>query len=247
MKIGIGITTFKRPKNLELILENLSTLDRDRFFVVIAQDGNDHYPTFPDVEFIPSTQQKGVAHTKNKCLTRMIEENCDYYFLLDDDVLPNAEVFDYFIETSKITGIEHLQFGDIDGNKLITSVVYDETGRGLHIRPHCKGAFLFITKNLLNKIGLWDEGFTNALEHVDFTYRCMKEEGLPFWYFVEPINSKKYITNIEGESTITDKEKYQENKNKSFVHWYEKYKFNMVDIPYLPLSNTVEVLKRKKP
>ena len=48
----------------------------------------------------------------------------------------------------------------------------------------------------------------------------------PFWWFPDIKNSENFIEEIPGStenSSITNREKYQENWNKSAQHWVKKY------------------------
>jgi hypothetical protein len=96
---------------------------------------------------------------------------------------------------------------------------------GFYTNP--QGAFMFINANILKKIGMFDEGYTNAFEHIDFEYTLAKKVvAPPFWYFPDLLNSEDYLTDIEGSnenSSITNKDHYKENWDKSAAYFVQKW------------------------
>ena len=76
--------------------------------------------------------------------------------------------------------------------------------------------FTFYTREVLEKCGLYDEEYYNAWEHVDHTYRIIKE-GFhpPFWWFADIFESEKYLTEAPGaidNSSIANKtEQWEKN------------------------------------
>lgn len=256
-RIGIGITTWKRPEVFKLLLEEIKDLD-DRFHFAFVFDGpfqdNENY----DYDFIVKNFGKrfrnyrygvnvGVAKAKNKCIS-LLEEfgDLDYVFLLDDDInILRTEVFDHYIDTAKKSKVEHLLFSHIDKNTTTCTLMLSET-QGITTHSLAQGAFMFFTKNHLNKVGKFDENFKNAFEHIDMTFRSYNEQGLPFWFFLDALNSQQYIQERPGgESTITAKGQYDINLQKSALHWRSKYGQNVGDIPRLPVASLIDILKSK--
>src|SRR5690606_16684073 len=115
-------------------------------------------------------KNRGVAHAKNWLMRKLLREGCDYIFLLEDDLIiksPKA-VFGY-IKVAEETGISHLMFahhGPMNKGKAIHS-----DPNGIELFPHCVGAWCFYTREALEDVGLMDEIFKNAWEHVEHTHR----------------------------------------------------------------------------
>ena len=86
---------------------------------------------------------------------------------------------------------------------------------------------MYINANLVKKLGYFDEQYMNAFEHIDFAYNLIKKNiAPPFWYFPDLLNSQDYLTDIEGssnDSSITNKDKYNENLKKSAEYFVKKW------------------------
>jgi glycosyltransferase involved in cell wall biosynthesis len=73
MKIGIGVSTYKRPECLAKCLEQIKKhTDMNNVTLVIATDTDQ--------------DRKGIAYRKNECLRAL--QHCDHIFLFDDDCWP---------------------------------------------------------------------------------------------------------------------------------------------------------------
>lgn len=201
MRVGIGITTFKRPDYfrdcVESVAKHLLPLVDE---VYVYNDGSklkDYKPIYDTldkrIKIEHKNKNRGVAHAKNWLLRKLMED-CDYIFLLEDDLIithPKA-VFGY-IKVAKETGIQHLLFahhGPMNKGQRIWS-----DPNGIELYPNCVGAWCMYTKESLEKAGLMDENFHNAWEHVEHTFRLSKAgytEEFP--YFPDVKGSDKWIT-----------------------------------------------------
>ena len=95
MKIGIGVTSYNRPKHLDLWVEQILPITPENVKVHIEVDKD--------------TDRMGVAYRKNECLKAL--KGCDYIFLFDDDCFPIAEGWiDFFINAHKETGQHHFLY-----------------------------------------------------------------------------------------------------------------------------------------
>src|SRR3990167_5933319 len=91
MKIGIGVTTYKRPEHLEVWRQQIDILRPPDSVIYTAYD---------------APERKGIAYRKNECLRTL--KDCDYIFLFDDDCFPIKNGWaEFFIESSKITKQQH--------------------------------------------------------------------------------------------------------------------------------------------
>jgi hypothetical protein len=256
MRIGIGITTWKRADDFKELLSQIKDLD-DRFFFAFVFDGpftvNNEY----DFKYITDSfgsryknyrygVNAGVSKVKNKCIDLLNEFDVDFIFLLDDDMMVlDTKVFDLYIEAHTRSGLEHLMFSHVDKNTTTYTLMVAEDF-GITTHSLAQGAFMFFTKDHLRKIGKFDEGFKNAFEHIDMTYRSYTAQELPFWFFLDVLGSNKYLKERGNPSTITNKEPYALNIQKSSVRWMEKYGKNVADIPRLPVTILIDRLKKIK-
>lgn len=93
IKLGIGITTFKRCRKLEVCISRLQELTAEPFHLFVADDGsNDETVSICAERKIPfaTGQNMGIAWNKNRALfflDRALE--CDITILIEDDCYPN--------------------------------------------------------------------------------------------------------------------------------------------------------------
>lgn len=241
-RIGVGVVTCGR-EGLFLKLRNslLRCKDVDSFcsFEDTLTDKELESPFYTnnvwdDVEGygMGSFQNVGVAKAKNYCLELLMNSGCDHIFLIEDDMyIRNPSVFAKYIEASKASGIQHFNFsqhgrmnkvngfGDPNPRMIVN---YGESSVALY--PHCVGAFSYYSRKCLETVGLMDESYYNACEHVDHTYEIIKA-GMhpPFWYFADIDKSWEYIGDEEWsieKSTIScnpEHKKMMDEADKIFV------------------------------
>jgi len=213
--IGVGVITCNRPSYVKRLLSNLSICE-DIDELVIVNDG----VTIPDSNeyagtWINNVKNLGVAKSKNKALQFLLNKSCENIFLIEDDVvIKNPDVFSAYIKASKETNIKHFNYGpgtpfnrkqnvafDIHNrHKLSTDtaanpkLIVEYKNAKIALYEHIAGMFSFFHSSILNKVGLFDERFYNAWEHVEHTYRIIKA-GFhpPFWWFADIADSEDYI------------------------------------------------------
>lgn len=203
-KIGVGITTYNRPKYLQKTIEAvgqnvLPFVQR----VVIYNDGStaSYEKTYkwikremPQVEIIHNDENHGVAYAKNRLLENLMED-CDLIFLLEDDVMPiHRMALVGYLAAAKMTGLDHLLFAH-HGPANQTAV--DVKGP-IAYWPNCVGAWNFYTRDILDTVGLMDENFKNAWEHVEHTWRIFKHHNMPFGYYPDVAGSHEWLKEIPG-------------------------------------------------
>jgi GT2 family glycosyltransferase len=230
-KIGVGIVTYKRPHLLEKLLITLLPCQGIIDEIIVVDDGGDLNPE----DFLKESWMSkygawntnspnlGVGKSKNIALNYLQNCKCDHIFLFEDDIfVKNPEVFTKYIEASKVTGIQHFNFSQHGiMNKTFdalhtpnprTTISYGEVNVSLY--PHCVGAFSYYSKRCLDAVGLIDERYFNACEHVDHTYEIIKA-GMhpPFWYFADIDKSWEYLGDEEWsleKSTISSNPKHKQ-------------------------------------
>lgn len=200
----------------------------------------------------------GVGLSKNDAMKWLLEQGCEHIFLIEDDIIvKNSLVFEHYIETAKISGLQHLMYGyHGPANKvgphphprLIT--MYSDC-YGVAFNRHCVGAFCYYTRECLEKCGLNDPGFVNAFEHVEHTYRLHKAGyTAPYWWFPDMHDSFKYLDEIacsEVNSTIRPRPDWQSNIMKGFANFEKLHGVSPVMVPDTTQEQVVEFLKKIKP
>jgi hypothetical protein len=186
--VGIAITTCKRPEQLEKTIKAIEQFGGyDKLFI------------HDDVE------RKGVAYSKNKCLEAL--SDCDYVFLFDDDCRPKKEGWvDFFVNS----GEGHLLFMNDKLHRF-----YLSKGNVRYYRD-CGGVFMFMTKEAINRVGKFDEGFdTWGFEHAEYSFRILGKHGeYPMLQGTEDYIYSEDYSNSEHKSVLTNDEKIKFfNKN----------------------------------
>ena len=197
--------------------------------LVAVNDGSD----FSDIErlkqekkftYLHNAENVGVGKSKNRLFKHLLDKGCDHIFIVEDDiVVKKPDVFEAYVQARNVTGIQHFNYGyhgpankgGISGGSPVPRYVIDYGDVKIAINMHSVGAFCYYTKEVLQKVGLIDEQFTNAFEHVDHDYRIF-EAGYttPYWNFPDLANSMDYLDEIEcseHSSAIRPRADWQEN------------------------------------
>ena len=205
-KIGIAIITCNRPHLFSQCISSIPKPDT----MIIINDGDkisdSLIPTHTD-EFIQHKTNKGVGKSKNEGIKYLLQSGCNHIFLCEDDIMiidPN--VYFRYIEVAIKSGIFHLNFAyhgngnkDIDGKPIARKIIFDENNEALlSLNKNLLGAFSYYHKSVIEKVGLIDERYFNAWEHVDHTFQIIKAKlHPPFWWFADIANSTNYIKDLD--------------------------------------------------
>lgn len=241
-KIGLGIVTYNAPEKIISSAFSIPKNVIDEF--VIVNDGTPYEPSCypPFAHVIQHEKNMKVAKTKNDALRFLIDKGCDHLFLMEDDVIiKNEKVFQQYIDASYHSGIMHFNFalqGPHNFKKIIgkhstkgdlTDRIFDEdTGVPnpiytieypnqtiISFYPACVGAFSYFRREVIEKVGYFNENFQNSWEHVEHTYQIIKQQyHPPFGWFADLSNSNSYLDNIPNcmeNSTIAKDPSWKEN------------------------------------
>lgn len=250
-KIGVGIvTTGTRPEQFKKCLEFFKYSPDEVDEVVVVVDGVIPDPKgFEDVcldnfkdeyrfKLINNGTNLGVGKSKNKALQHLLDQNCDHLFLIEDDIyVKKSSVLREYIKASKVSGIQHFNYSQhgrmnktFDGNSTPnprTIINYESSQINIPLYPHCVGAFSYYSRACLEKVGLMDENYFNACEHVDHTLEIIKAEmHPPFWYFADIENSWEYLGDEEWslqQSTISSKNDHSDIVKNADKVFFDKH------------------------
>lgn len=207
-KIGIGLCTFNRPKYFDqsskaIVKQILPYVDR----LVIYNDGStlDYKKSYawlerlhsPKIKIIHSPYNKGVGKAKN-VLFKELMKDCEYIFIAEDDIVPqDKRAIIHYMAANRMNGVEHMMFAHHGPENQQPDSLVDIDGP-LEYYKASVGAWCFYTRNILKEVGLMDENFHNAWEHVEHTWRIFKHLKLPYGYYPDVIGSREFLKEIPG-------------------------------------------------
>jgi hypothetical protein len=184
----------------------------------------------------------GVGKSKNRALRHLLQAGMDHLFLMEDDIfIKDGRVFEQYVEAARITGIQHLNFSQHGPNNKdpqgkaypVTTVDYGPLRIPLH--RHCVGAFSYYSRACLEAVGLMDEDFYNAGEHLEHTYRILRD-GFhpPFWFFADVDRSEELLGDepwSKSQSVIASRADQVELVQRSDAPFQAKHGHTVGSIP----------------
>jgi len=255
--IGVGIITCNRPEFFKKCRESI---DHKWYnYIVVVNDGDGPLEG-AKAPVLKTKGGEGVGKAKNKAIKHLLEKGCDYIILVEDDMLFKGNLFEQYIKAYKKTGIQHFMFGyhgpanknGISGGppKPRKVIQYGE-GLDIALNMHCVGAVCFYTRNCLEKVGIYDEEYTNAFEHVDHSYNLAKQ-GLttPYWWWPDIANSLDYVEEqacSEDSSAIRPRKDWQHNISTSWEYFTTKHGTGPTEVKDSDFNDIASFLKIKKP
>jgi hypothetical protein len=92
---------------------------------------------------------------------------------------------------------------------------------------HSSGAFCYFHRSVIERVGLNDEIFRNALEHLDHTYRIIVANIYPpFGWFPDLVRSDRFLANIPDcmkKSTIARLPSTSANQREAHAYFFKKH------------------------
>jgi glycosyltransferase involved in cell wall biosynthesis len=255
-KIGIAIITCDRPNYVNNLL---STINPQKFLRFVVNDGEQDLSDIKHAIHTVKTPKpkSGVGVAKNLAIKTLMGIGYDYIFLLEDDiVIKNEEVFEKYIEASKLSGIQHFNFAFHgndnylpDGTEAVKMKVEYSKDCAVCLYPNVYGALSFYTKKCIEECGYMDEYYYNALEHVDHTNKIIqKKMHPPFRWFADIADSSKYISEQDSShsgSTIRKDQSWIQNFHNMADYFTKQNGFDVRN-PYTKIANKEEVVQSLK-
>lgn len=267
MKIGtkkaLGIVTCNRQDFFRQILETTPYKEVDKVYILDASGTNVEQgrarmmPEGSDnITYVKNDSQATVGVAKNKLLTAMIEDGMDHIFLQEDDVVISEGVFDLYIETAKISGLwgglNYAWHGhgnkDQNGNPVIKNDVDYTDDLGVVLTENGTAAFSYFHKSIIEKMGMFDEFYQNAWEHLDHYQKMATYKLTSFFnWFPDAKGSEKFIRDLDdgkhGGSVIRKDEEWTNNMRIGAGHFKEKYGFYPTTLPRATEEQVLERLE----
>ncbi len=250
-KIGVGIVTYNRKEGL---LKLVNSLPRDLIDSLIIVNDGLSYQELDDLDCMVhhNDGNQGVGRSKNTALRYLQQQSVDHYFLIEDDIfVKDRTVFERYIDLSKKTGIQHFNFSQHgphnvhpDGTPKPRFII-DYDNFSLPIFGACVGAFCYFSKRCLEEVGLFDEQFYNAIEHLEHTLRISQLGMHPSWYSFADLPDAQLYLGDDGwsgqQSTISGKPASRAISMVAASLFREKHGFMFSDIPV----KSIEQIKKE--
>ena len=280
-KIGVGIITCNRPQYLKGLLDSIShDCGIDELIIVndgkplsddVASIGEEY--DFSHVAWIQNKVNLGVSKSKNKALKYLYEKGCDFIFLIEDDmVILNSSVFKQYIEASKVSGIQHFNYGpgspfnrkqtirnfDLHNRHLLDQntepnpkLIIDYKTCKVALYEHTVAMFSFFTRNVIEKVGYINEEYDQCWEHVCNTYDIIKTGyHPPFWWFADLANSHELLTEapgaIENSAIAKDRSEWMKKVLLGREIYKKKHGHYPNEAPQVSREKVVSILKTIK-
>ncbi len=237
--IGCAIITCDRLDFFKKSYQSLLACEDIGINHVVVNDGIEKIPNKIE-NLIETGGKKGVAIAKNLGIKFLLDQKVEHIFLMEDDVeILNKNVFQLYIDAQESTGIKHFNFGlhgnhnlDYLGRPNIRKTINYPNNTKINLYPNLLGAFSYYHVDTINDIGLMDERYYNALEHVDHTYQII-EKGYhpPFRWFADVEGSNTYIKDIvpdHQKSKIRNESDFQQTFKKALDIFISKNEFSVV-------------------
>lgn len=255
-KIGIAIITCNRIDTFRKCLASMPASD----VLIVVNDGKpysqDTYETRRIDAVIQHPRNLNVAAAKNAALRKLIAMGCTHLFLCEDDVeVINLDICNAYIRAAAKSGIWHLNFalhGDANKNKDGTPKVKNTIDYGddvsLSFYHNITGAWSYYHKSMIKFVGYMDERFNNALEHVEHTYRIIKEQlHPPFWWFADIADSDKYLNDLDADlskSVIRSNLQWEHNLRSAYNLMMHKHSTIPANIADTEPEQSLEIISK---
>ena len=250
--IGVAIITCNREGMYRVCIDSIQESWYDE--LVTVNDGKEDIDCTKG-EYIKTVGGIGVGKAKNKAMQHLLDKGCDYIILVEDDMKFKDNIFKAYIDASIKTGIKHFMFGyhgpankaGISRGKPVPRKVLDYGDVKIALNQHCVGAVTFYTRESLEDVGLHDEKYTNAFEHVDHSYMLAKKGySTPYWWWADLANSLDYVEEqacSEDNSAIRPRDDWQSNIQKSAIYFHHKHQTSPVAVKDTSVEDVIKFVK----
>ena len=218
-RFGVSISTYSNPgtpkERLKIIEKCLDSIkeqvydkfDRDLVYINIVSDTvtDEHEKLLQKYPFsrTKNTENMGVWYTKNVGIKCILDNDCDFGFLLDDDVIINdGIVFKYYLRAIELTGYSH--FTCINGNERTKNTIV-KNGINLRVLSNAQGFWLTFTRKGIEKTGYFNKmPYKAGYEHSLFAEKNIIFGEIPHRVDIirpERFLNMSYIFNFSTSST----------------------------------------------
>ena len=254
-KIGVGIVTYNSENYYK---ELFNSIDQSKIDHLVTVNGGDEYSKHYGNHWIQHNVNKYPAVCRNDAIVALLKEGCDHIFIIEDDMLlQDSEIFQKYIETSKVSGLKYFSFvstswesGTPEKRTPRLVAKYNEITSVSFYRNMCN-EFTYHHKSCYDKVGFYDSQFRDPFD-IDMAYRESREDyAAPFWWFADVTDSDFYIKNnpvavsrLQGERPDGNREQRIQEQWSLF---FKKHKCHVSQIPDTTKEQVLEKIKKIKP
>ncbi len=199
-KVGIVLLNYKDYARRYLKISWSSILDQDylgeiKTIIVDNESSSDSYnfikQSAPEAEIIVNKNNDGFAKGNNDGMKKLIEDACDYIFLLNMDAYLDKKAISHLVKSfekdDKIGAVQARLMLSYEKEKINSlgnathflgfgycqnyQEKYLETGKELEDIAYPSGAAVMFKKEVLEKVGLFDEKYFMYNEDQDLAWR----------------------------------------------------------------------------
>lgn len=253
MKVSLGILSYNRPTYLEkcakAVIKQCSGVV-DSLYCLNDGSSTKHRASYQrafkplvaaGATIFDEPVNRGPAFGKNKLLEAMLDNGADWCILVEDDIIVKSHLaVTEYVRIAKETGIHHLAFG-LHGPANLSGPV--KTEGDVVFYPHSVGAYTIFSAECLRAVGLMDETFVRAWEHVCHDLMLIKAGFMPgaaAYCYPDVARSGEYLAEIPNSidnSSIRPLPDWSQNIHDGLRHFKNAHmdEYNMLFGPDKPL------------
>jgi len=217
-KHALAISTYFRyginPERLNIFKKSIYSLLDSGYngHIYICDDGSnttEHMDIIDNLDcdnisIYRQPENRGYARIKNLGIKSILESDCEFGFLCDDDLLYTKGWWNYYIDAYEKTGFPHYSFYNhtyYDDGLGIGEIFFHNDVK-LRLTPLLQGGMLTFSRSLIEKIGYY-KVLPRKLghEHTNFTLRVMYQGIIPG--FLDLADSLEYLNHINESKAVT--------------------------------------------
>lgn len=255
-RIGLVITTFNSQSYFDTLFNSIPLEKIDH--LVIVNGGEEYTQNYAaissKIKWIQHDTVKFASVARNDGLKYLQEQECDYYFICEDDmIILDPDIFQAYINASKLSGIEYLCYASNAWEtgprfartpKLQVQYSHDTI---INLYAHTCNEFTFRTKRMLENAGLYDEQLRCMFDIDSIIRMCNTLLCPPFWNFPDISDSDRYITNNpDAISRMNANGERAATLGPEFKLIHDKSGRGINEIPNLSKNEVIERLQQIK-
>jgi len=189
LPVGLAISTHNRQWVLDEALDHYLKHTPDWMPIVVVDDAGTVPAVVPSrVTLIRQEANKGIAATKNRCISELMRLGVKHLFLSDDDVWPTTD--DWWVPYVENAEPHLMMLFKDPGNPKSPPTVYDDGV--LYSFPNPRGCFLYADRSVIDRVGGMRTDFGRwGWEHWEWSSRIYSA-GLTSFEFADVRNNGLY-------------------------------------------------------